>query len=516
MTLWIRVLIALMYDLLNTIETFLSPLKPVLRHLDLSLFQNVIIGILAIFIPFAIVLLTDILDSKKPRGKFEKMVLTEEVFGVQTLFWLCVGGIFFLSFFANGKEGMSIYGKLFAIAVIVLLTWFLWKSFSRVLRFSAGHKHEFEISFLQNLQLPQAWYYSDNKSIKDKMLRAWQYLWQEEVKENEREFTEVFVNHIDEAIEHKDESFATNLADIYKENLVNRDIVSVSKILPSVLGWTKQFWFDDNSEHKGFFLWELFPDVARKILLSGKRSIHPYNFFADLEKHIKEENLRHDNNEPYWDYVQRIFSSFLLMIFENFESFDERRFPKNWKITGENSKNHIPRIVFYEFFDWFHKYIDADENSEEEKTYRSVARCLFPNVDRRFFSVFLPLYYYNFEIKEAIVKTPPMIFSNPRCQEQETVDIVFDLFEGQGPFSRQESDFESCVVPNWENLSKQEREVYIARIQKQKLQQLLEELETRQMKEFCQQDEMYEGRRKQFAKSIDLLIKEASKRATLS
>jgi len=40
-------------------------LESILKNLDPSLFQNIILGVLAIFIPFAIVLLTDILNSKR-------------------------------------------------------------------------------------------------------------------------------------------------------------------------------------------------------------------------------------------------------------------------------------------------------------------------------------------------------------------------------------------------------------------------------------------------------------------
>ena len=51
-----------------------------LENLDPSLFQNIILGVLAIFIPFAIVFLTDILNSKnETRSEFEKIVLSDEV-----------------------------------------------------------------------------------------------------------------------------------------------------------------------------------------------------------------------------------------------------------------------------------------------------------------------------------------------------------------------------------------------------------------------------------------------------
>ncbi|MBU2634862.1 hypothetical protein KJ841_00100, partial [Patescibacteria group bacterium] len=69
------------------IEAYISPF---LQYFDPSLFQNIILGILAIFIPFAIVFLTDVLNSEKQRSKFEKMVLSDEVLGTKKVFWLSV------------------------------------------------------------------------------------------------------------------------------------------------------------------------------------------------------------------------------------------------------------------------------------------------------------------------------------------------------------------------------------------------------------------------------------------
>jgi len=79
-------------------------LEPPLRNLDPSLFQNIILGILAIFIPFAIVFLTDLLGSKNQRSEFEKMVLSEEVLGTKKVFWLAVIGIVVLAFFSRPER----------------------------------------------------------------------------------------------------------------------------------------------------------------------------------------------------------------------------------------------------------------------------------------------------------------------------------------------------------------------------------------------------------------------------
>ena len=77
------------------LQNFVTFVEPILRNLDPSLFQSITLGILAIFIPFAIVFFADILNSKnqKKRSEFEKMVLSDEVLGAKKVFWLAIGSI---------------------------------------------------------------------------------------------------------------------------------------------------------------------------------------------------------------------------------------------------------------------------------------------------------------------------------------------------------------------------------------------------------------------------------------
>jgi hypothetical protein len=77
----------------NLFQNFILNLKFVLEELDPSLFQSVILGILAIFVLFAIVFLTDILNKDK-KSKFEKVVLTEEVLGVKKFVLTSILGLF--------------------------------------------------------------------------------------------------------------------------------------------------------------------------------------------------------------------------------------------------------------------------------------------------------------------------------------------------------------------------------------------------------------------------------------
>jgi amino acid transporter len=152
---------------IHNLEYFLNPF---LRKLDPSLFQNITLGVLAIFIPFTIVFLTDILNSKdEKRSQFEKMVLSDEVFGTKKIFKLSIIGIVFFAFF-SGTDISSLM-KIISIITALILVFLFWVSFKKVLKFSEGYKFEFEISFLKKLSLTKFFIFRD-KSKADKMFQA--------------------------------------------------------------------------------------------------------------------------------------------------------------------------------------------------------------------------------------------------------------------------------------------------------------------------------------------------------
>lgn len=215
-------------------------LKPLLQNLDPSLFQNIILGILAIFIPFAIVFLTNILGSKEQRSEFEKMVLNEEIFGTKKVFWFSVIGIAVLSFFSG--TDISVARKIMAIIFSTILIFFFSKPFKKILRFSEGYKSEFEISFLKSLKLSKLICFGNKIKI-DRMIKSWNSFWLEKSTYNEREFTKEFVNHIDQAIESEHYGLAVMLAQAYEKNLDKRDRFLISyEILPKLFEWHQKFW----------------------------------------------------------------------------------------------------------------------------------------------------------------------------------------------------------------------------------------------------------------------------------
>lgn len=432
------------------IERFL---EPSLRNLDPSLFQNIILGVLAIFIPFAIVFLTDLLGSKNQRSEFEKMVLSEEVLGTKKVFWLAVIGIVVLAFFSG--TDVSIARKLLAIIFSIILVFLFWNPFRRILRFSEGYKPEFEISFLKNLNLSKIFRFG-NKLKMDRMIRAWNSFWSEKSTYNEREFTKEFINHIDQAIESKKYGLAVMLAQAYEKNLDKRDRFSIGyEILPKLFEWHQEFWESEqrwlnrenykervlksfSAKHfptfkkwiasflnKGYsqddFFWnwhyfqqELFPAVAKALLQDGHG---PYQLFTSFKKHIddavaKLEKIEdEDKKQRWWNYIMGLFGSFCPMFFDTINSVPSNYdiwhhyFPADWKVTIANSKNRAPRVILHEFLEWAQKRIFKENPENYDKDLSGVANGIFPNAHHSLFPAFITLLFAS-EIKYAVQKDP--------------------------------------------------------------------------------------------------------------
>lgn len=423
--------------------------KKLLQDLDPSLFQNIILGILAIFIPFGIVFLTNLLDSKKQRSDFEKMVLSEEVLGTKTIFWLSVFGIAILTFF-SGKD-ISNTRKLIAITILSILILLFWRPFRKILRFSEGYKWEFEIGFLKKLRL-SSFFRFRNKLIMDRMIKAWSSFWSERASFNEREFTKIFVKHIDEAISRKKYGLAVQLAQAYENNIGKRDMFSVGfEILPKTLEWHEELWkmeqkwikreeFKDRMQNS--FSFKHFPTFKKWVfnilnrnikddcfwnwhyfqrglfLATAKATLHDshgsYQLFTSFKKYIDDsevrlEKIENENMRERWfSYIVGLFGSFCPMFFEVIDGNPDKYsiwhhyFPGEWKITSANSKKRVSRIILHEFLEWARPRI-LNEDKAYDKNLTEVISGVFPSAHPVFLPAFINLLFYS-DVKSAIQK----------------------------------------------------------------------------------------------------------------
>lgn len=430
-------------------------LDAVLKNLDPSLFQNITLGILAISIPFAIVFLTDILNRKKEkRGEFEQMVLNDEVWGTKKLFWLSVSGIIFFAFFA-GKD-ISNLAKLIAIISAIILVLVYWSSFKRLLRFSEGYKPEFEIPFLKKLGFSKFLKFK-NKAKTEKIFRLWNSFWSMKTETNERDFTTIFIAHIDDAIKFGKFDHAIQLAQVYTNNIEKRNHFSIGyEILPKVFEWNEIFWnrryillkkyntekviqdfFSKNNfliyknlilkiyrkfnlKNENFWNWHYFVgeffQALIRILLTDEHGA--YQLFSSFKKciEISKEKLEEITNikekEKYLQYINQLFSSFCPIFFSEINKAPskyavwEQHFPTEWKITITNKNNRIARIILHEFLKWSTDRILKIEDKENfDEDLIGVVGKIFPNIHPILFRAFLMLYVSN-DVKYAIEKEP--------------------------------------------------------------------------------------------------------------
>jgi len=421
-------------------------LERFLKNLDPSLFQNIILGVLAIFIPFAIVFFTDILNSKKEkRSEFEKMVLSDEVLGTKKIFWLAITGIVFFAFF-SGKD-ISLSAKVISIFAALVLIFLFWTPFKKILRFSEGYKPEFEIPFLKKLGWRKA----------DKLFRAWNSFWAEKSEVSERDFTSIFISHIDSAIKHGELNLAIQLSQTYVSNIKKRDRFSIGyEILPKVFEWNEILWSEQQlwlksydtekriqdfisqkhfptfrnwalklykkvrEKREWFWNWhyfgrEFFQAIIEVLLEDGHG---PYQLFSSFKKHIEESEKKlgkigdEKKKEKYWHYITGLFASFCPTFFSEIDkapsnySIWEHDFPAEWKITISNKDNRIPHVILHEFLQWSRDRIFKKENGENfDKDLTKVINGIFPNVHSSLFTAFLMLFYSS-EVKYALEKEP--------------------------------------------------------------------------------------------------------------
>ncbi len=426
-----------------------------LQNLDPSLFQNITLGVLAIFIPFAIVFLTDILNSKnEKRSEFEKMVLSDEVLGTKKVFWLSIIGIIFFAFF-TGKD-ISNPAKLIAIFAAIILVSLYWSPFKKILRFSEGYKPEFEIPFLKKLSFSKLFKFK-NKNKAEKIFRSWNSFWAEKSEINERDFTSIFIAHIDDAIKFGKFDLAVQLAQVYINNIEKRDRFSIGyEILPKVFEWNEILWnkqhlwlkthdtekrilnffsqkhfptFRDwtlriykrlNIESEYFWNWhyfggEFFQAIIKTLLKDGHG---PYQLFSSFKKHTDEsekkleEITEEKEKEKYWHYITGLFSSFCPTFFSEIDSAPsnygiwEHNFPPEWKITIANKDSRISRVILHEFLQWSRDRIFKKENEENfDKDLTEVINGIFPNAHSSVFKAFLMLFVSS-EVKYALEKDP--------------------------------------------------------------------------------------------------------------
>ena len=431
--------------------------EPFVQNLDPALFQSVILGILMILIFVGEQIFTEA-KTQKGRGEFSKMVIFYEILNIVYIPVLAIFALTLFAFFKDDLNNNSIDTSLKALSFVLLLVFvfFLLRPIFKFQEFFRGKRHKFEISFLKNLGFSKILKFR-NKVKAEKKVRAWNSLWSEKSEFNERDFTKIFISHIDDAIKHRELELVIQLSQTYVNNIEKRDRFSIGyEILPKVLEWNEKLWAGEklwlksydtenriqnlisqkhlptfrswalkiykktNSKRDRFWNWhyfggEFFQAITKTLLKDGHG---PYQLFLSFKKHIDESmeklNKIEDEKEKqkYDRYITGLFASFCPSFFSEINSAPsnyeiwEHNFPSEWKISVANTESGISRVILHEFLQWSRDRIFKDDKKFDfDKSLTEVINGIFPNVHSSLFTAFLML-FFSTEVKYAIEKEP--------------------------------------------------------------------------------------------------------------
>ncbi len=538
-------MIDLLQQLLATGSQFLQNIikfaEPFLQNLDPSLFQNITLGILAIFIPILVVFLSEKNDDFLKRESIKK-----EVLKIDKVFWFSITSIFLFAIYNH----IYLWTKLFVLIIIFILTFLLTRIFLGLLNFSKRDIFEYEKSFLEKLNV--------NKD--DELQEVYSSLWQREniINFNERAYTKIFISHIDEAIINKKFELAVVISQLYLKNIEKRNhFLLGSDILPKVLEWHSILWKEEQDyihgrypEKKGdFWNWNYFGreffQAITKILLKGGHT--PYQLFSVFKEYIDESmeklnKIKDEKEKKKYDrYITRLFANFCPTFFNEIDSapsnYDiwEHCFPAEWKISMENAKSGIPRVILHEFLQWSRDRIfKKDRKKDFDKDLTEVINGIFPNVHSSLFTAFLML-FFSTEVKYALEKEPnfyilgtsalwigsaeeskeerdkrlaEMMREKETSQKEETIQIILNFFHFWQKLKIYKDDLSKEEFENWESLKEEKRKMIVKRVRKDKLEKLKAEIESDEVKKICKDDERKELYRKDFLELIKLLLQE--------
>lgn len=321
--------------------------------------------------------------------------------------------------------------------------------------FFRGKRHKFEIDFLKSLNFSKIFKFR-NQAKAEKMVRAWNSFWSEKSEFNERDFTNIFISHIDNAIKHERFELAIQLSQTYINNIEKRDRFSIGyDILPKIFEWNEFFWNEQqlwlkgydtekkiqsfisqkhfptfrnwvlklykktNLKRERFWNWhyfggEFFQAIIKTLLKDGHG---PYQLFSSFKKYIDESLVKLDKitntdiKENYDQYIVGLFVGFFQTFFNELNKIPsyyliEKDFPTQWKVSSSNTKNGISHIILKEFLQWAQNRIIKTENTPGvDESLKKAIKVIFPNVHPSLFKVFLMLFFLG-EVKDALEKEP--------------------------------------------------------------------------------------------------------------
>lgn len=440
-----------------------------------DLFQNVILGILTFLIPLGIAILQFYTDKKIENEKkfnIELFAILDRVIFVRKLFLSSLFILIILAFF-----GLSYLSIILFFCYIFFVIFFPLKN---TYNWLMSDRNTFIINFLTKLKV---------KKDKNLIFDSWESLWLKENLEREKEYTEIFCEHVNEFLKQDDYKSAVTISEIYLNNLEKRDYSFVLTIIfPNLLEWMK---FEIKTKQKKSVV---VGDTAyRDCYFKSRFILEVFKLVSDEEIndsgffHIFD-TIKKENDE---EFLKVFFSCFFNFINKNYIESDKvdidffRNFPDEWKIKKENYNDLYQKIILNEFNKFrklYSNYFLREYNYEKDSILNEIILEIFSEIHSGLFLNSLSLEFYPKKtfIKENVYLTSynsrengsPFVYSknpleglyeNQKKVELKTIEllklILPDFYGNKQKLEKLKEFFEKVEFNEKEETEKERKEI---------------------------------------------------------
>ncbi len=272
------------------------------------------------------------------------------------------------------------------------------------------------------------------------------------------------------------------------------------------------------------------------------------HFFLVFKKYIEKSEVKmnkienKEEKEKYVQYITRLFESFCPIFFSEIKSIPsnydiwESSFPKEWKISSKNKEKIIPPVILREFLRWSQNRIfKNDEKTNNDECLTEVIRGIFPNIHASLFTSFLVL-FHSVKTEDVLDKEPNFyltgtIVSNigfageveevkseginndtqkqEISQKEETIQIILKYFSPwPATYSIHKNDLTVEEFRNFKSFTKEEKQLILKRVRKEKIEKLKKEIGSIKIDENCNDSERKKARKTELLKLVELLLLE--------
>lgn len=415
----LKVIYSKLDNLLNLLQSIACDvwvfISSTLENLDNlpNLIQGTGLALLAILIPLAIAILTDVYQKRNEESidfiELDLHVILDNVFKIKPLI-LYISLIFIPMFFWEISLGVLRFIEIiFSLIGITLIAKIIYKFYFWI----KGDVFKLRFSYLEKINI-----HSDLEVV-------WRSVWKtiKINEQNERKYFELYSSVIDNQLiksKSKNNLTLSKLLNDFNNNINNRSIFSLvvyKEIFPKILEWHFKVWKEEQIQLKsnrisgewGYYN-EIFNNlglIIEKIEIRVLKERQSSYFFRKIKRHLdnhKDDHVEINSIKRY--YIEELLTIFCKSFFENIASSPvgfqiwEHYFPKEWKITKNNFENKdlspIVNIFWNKFLSWAINRIYGKEE-EFDKKLDNVSRNLFPEVEPFLWAQILTFFYSSYD-----------------------------------------------------------------------------------------------------------------------